>query len=98
MNLLVGIDNIMKANFKKTNVEVKFGEFQELDIATQLGNYIHSNTTDIGLDDVARKIYYSEGEIDISEEHAAAIKDLLNEYQCPFLAFVKQAVIKQLTD
>ena len=97
MNFQVGIDNMI-ANFKKTNIEVKFGEFRELDIATQLGNYIHSNTTDIGLDDVARKIYYSEGEIEISAEHAAVIKELMNEDQCPFLAFVKQAVIKQLTE
>ncbi len=87
----------MKANFKNISVEVAFDEFQELDIAKQLGNFIHANTPDIGLDDVAREIYHSEGEMEISGQHAADIVAMVSSNQCMFLAAVKKAIVKQLT-
>ena len=87
----------MKANFKNISVEVAFDEFQELDIAKQLGNFIHANTPDIGLDDVAREIYHSEGEMEISGQHAADIAAMVSSNQCMFLAAVKKAIVKQLT-
>lgn len=86
----------MKANFKKITVEVAFDRFEELDIARQLGNFIHANTNDIGLDDVAREIYHSEGETDVSEEYARMIRALISDRKCPFLAAVKKAVINIL--
>ena len=88
----------MKANFKKINVEVAFDEFQELDIAKQIGNFIHANTPDIGLDDVAREIYHSEGEIEISEQHAKDIAVMVSSDVCMFVAAVKKAIINELTN
>lgn len=88
----------MKANFKKIQAEVSFGEFKEMDVAKDLGNFIHSNTTDIGLDDVAREIYYSEGEVEISTEHANAIKAMVVSKECLFFVAFKKAIIKQLTE
>jgi len=87
----------MEANFKNISIEVAFDEFQELDIAKELGNYIHANTPDIGVDDVAREIYHSEGSIEISDEHASAIIDLVSSGRCLFVAAVKKAIINQLT-
>lgn len=87
----------MKANFKKINVEVAFDEFQELDIAKQIGNFIHVNTPDIGLDDVAREIYHSKGDIEIPEEYIPMILDLIKNNQCPLVAAVKKAIINALT-
>ena len=87
----------MKANFKKINVEVKFDKFQELDITKDLGNYIHANTPDIGMDDVAREIYHSEGEIEIPEQYAQDIVVMVKSNRCPFVAAVKKAIIAQLT-
>lgn len=86
----------MKANFKKLNVEVAFDEFKELDLAKDLGNYIHTNTNDIGLDDTARAIYHSEGELEIPDEYAQIIRMMIEDRQCPFLAAIKRAIIKQL--
>lgn len=88
----------MRANFKRLRVEVAFDEFKELDIARQLGNYIHSNTSDIGLDDVARDIYHSEGEVEIPDELAQGIIGLVKHPQCNFLAGVKRAIINELTE
>ena len=87
----------MKANFKKLNVEVAFDEFKELDIAKQLGNFIHTNTNDIGLDDTARAIYHSEGEIEVDDIHAQQIIEMIKGSECMFLAGIKRAIINELT-
>ena len=88
----------MKANFKKINVEVAFDEFKELDIAKQLGNFIHTNTNDIGLDDTARAIYHSDGEMEVDDIHAQQIIDMVRSRDCVFLAGVKRAIINELTN
>lgn len=68
----------MKANFTKATVEYNFGEPREMNIAKAIGNAIHQNTSDIGVDDTARLIYHSEGEIDIPEGQISAIKHAIS--------------------
>lgn len=88
----------MKANFKNISVEVAFDEFKELDLAKELGNYIHTNTNDIGLDDTARAIYHSDGEMEVDDIHAQQIIDMVRSRDCVFLAGVKRAIINELTN
>ena len=87
----------MRVNFKELRVEVNFDVFKPLDISKDLGNFIHVNTPDIGLDDVAREIYHSEGEIEISEHHAKDIVVMVSSDVCMFVAAVKKAIINALT-
>lgn len=87
----------MKVNFKELRVEVKFDVFKPLDISKDLGNFIHVNTPDIGLDDMAREIYHSKGEIEIPEEYIPMILDLIKNNQCLLVAAVKKAIINELT-
>jgi hypothetical protein len=86
----------MKANFKQISVEVAFDVFQELDIAKQVGNFIHANTSDIGLDDIARTIYHSEGEVDIPDEYIPLIKAIFADKNCNMLAAIKKALLAEL--
>ena len=88
----------MKANFKNISVEVAFDEYRELDLAKELGNYIHTNTNDIGLDDTARAIYHSDGEMEVDDVHAQQIIDMVRSRDCVFLAGVKRAIINELTN
>ena len=89
----------MKVNFKKVMVEVSFDNFSEMDVAKELGNFIHANTSDIGLDDVAREIYHSKEdvELEIPEEYAHEISAMVSHKDCRFIAAVKRAIIKELT-
>lgn len=87
----------MRVNFKELSVEVNFDVFKPLDISKDLGNFIHVNTPDIGLDDVAREIYHSKGEVEIPEEYIPMILDLIKNNQCPLVAAVKKAIINALT-
>lgn len=54
-------------DFTRLNIEVEFDVFKEMDFSKQIANEIHMGTADIGLDDIARKIYY-EGKAEIPSE------------------------------
>lgn len=87
----------MKANFNQLQVEVAFDEYKPINVTRDLGNFIHANTNDIGLDDVAREIYHSKGEIEILDEYASMIEAMVMNPQCPLLAAIKKAIINELT-
>ena len=44
-------------DFTQVEMEVSFDEMTEVDISKTLGNVIHQNTGDLGLDELARTIY-----------------------------------------
>lgn len=59
-----------RVDFSKLKVQLTFeGEPVEIDFRKVLGNLIHQKTPDIGLDTFARKIYFSEGEIEVPDEY-----------------------------
>lgn len=80
----------MKANFKQVNVQMTFeGDAITVDIRKDLGNAIRRNTADIGLDETAKKIYFSDGEIEIPDEHA---KDIVVIASKSFIVPIQQAL------
>lgn len=84
----------MKANFKELKVMMDFeGEPVTLDIRHALGNAIRRSTADIGVDETARKIYFSDGEVELPDEHADAIRAVAAK---TFVVPVQQAVEETL--
>lgn len=86
----------MKANFKDLKVKMEFeGETVSFDLRKDLGNTIRRNTADIGLDDTARLIYFSDGEIDIPDEHIDDIIKIVNKcYIVPVQQAVRDMLLK----
>lgn len=77
-------------DFGKVMVEHSFeGERQAVDLRKSLGNKIHQTTGDIGFDDLARKIYFSEGEIEVPAEYIEPLKQVVKE---TYLASVQRAI------
>lgn len=63
-----------KVDFSKLKVQLTFeGEPVEIDFRKVLGNLIHQNTPDIGLDTFARTIYFSDGEVEVPDEYIEPI-------------------------
>lgn len=63
-----------KVNFKELSIQLTFeGQPVVLDVRKTVGNTIRQNTADIGLDELARTIYFSEGAIEIPDEYIPAI-------------------------
>lgn len=89
----------MKINFRNIEAQTSFdGDKQIYDIAKELGNLMMYNGSilfDIGFEDLAKEIYYSENEVEVSDRYIPAIIQVMNESK--FLACVKRSVVAQLT-
>ena len=82
-------------DFSKVMVQHTFeGEKIAVDLRKQLGNKIHQTTGDIGFDDFARQIYFSEGEIEVPDEYIDPLKQVVKDN---FLASVQRALNELLT-
>ena len=85
----------MKLNFKEANLEIRFGEFLTTDVSKSIGNAIHQNTSDIGVDEIARSIYNT-GECEIPEHLINAVLASINNAAAITVA-CKQAAIELIT-
>lgn len=54
-------------DFTNLQIEIEFGKYEAMDFSKPIANEIHVGTADIGVDDIARKIYY-EGKVEIPDE------------------------------
>lgn len=80
-------------DFTQVEMEVSFDEMTEVDISQTLGNVIHQNTGDLGLDELARTIY-KEGKADIPVGYIPAIVSILKMPQSLMAAGGKRALIE----
>ena len=80
-------------DFTEVEMEVSFDEKMKVDISKTLGNVIHQNTGDLGLDEVARTIY-KEGKADIPVEYIPAIVSILKMPTSLMAAGGKRALIE----
>lgn len=82
-------------DFTQVEMEVSFDNVMTLDISKTLGNVIHQNTGDLGLDEIARTIY-KEGKADIPVMYIPAIVEILKMPHSLMAAGGKRALIKML--
>ena len=82
-------------DFTEVEMEVSFDEKMKVDISKTLGNVIHQNTGDLGLDEIARTIY-KDGKADIPVMYIPAIVEILKMPHSLMAAGGKVAVINML--
>ena len=80
-------------DFTQVEMEVSFEEKMKVDISKTLGNVIHQNTGDLGLDEIARTIY-KEGKAEIPVVYIPAIVSILKMPQSLMAAGGKRALIE----
>ena len=80
-------------DFTQVEMEVNFDEKMQVDISKTLGNVIHQNTGDLGLDEIARTIY-KDGKADIPVVYIPAIVSILKMPQSLMAAGGKRALIE----
>lgn len=89
----------MKVNFKAFEAQTSFeGAKQTFDITKTLGNEMMYNSSillDIGFEDLAKTIYYSDGEVEVPEQYCEAIIKVVK--QSSFIAAIKREVINRLS-
>lgn len=80
----------MKVDFSKVMIQHTFeGDMVAIDLRRPLANSIHQTTGDIGFDEFAKALYFSDGEIDVPEEYVEQIKLVVKK---TFLASIQRAV------
>ena len=89
-----------KVDFTHMKVQISFdGQCRTVNVAKDLGNDMMFNSSvlsDIGFEDLARKIYYSEGPVDIPEQYIQPMLRVISE--CNYIATVKRYLIKALSN
>lgn len=80
-------------DFTQVEMEVSFDENMKVDISQTLGNVIHQNTGDLGLDELARTIY-KEGKADIPVSYIPVIVEILKMPTSLMAAGGKRALIE----
>lgn len=87
-----------KIDFTHLEVPVSFdGRTQMFNVAKSLGNammYNGSVLLDIGFEDLARKIYYSDGEVEVDAKYVAPIEQVIKDSN--FIATIKRELIRRL--
>lgn len=88
-----------KIDFTKINVQVSFnGDTQVFNMAHVVGNamrYTGSVVGDIGFDKLAETIYFSNGEVDITDEYVRPLAQVISGM--PIMAAIKRYLIGELS-
>lgn len=87
-------------DFRKLEVQISFsGEKNVFDVAESLANMMMYNGSvllDIGFEDLAKQIYYSEGGVEIPERYEQAIMAVVKA--SGFAAAIKREIINLLNN
>ena len=84
----------MKIDLKHLMTEVEVDSFAPVDFTKEIGNTLHRLAMTIPMADLARKIFYSEGEIEISKEE---YDEFLSIVKRSYPIAVWSAIEKQVT-
>ena len=83
-------------DFTALEIEVEFGKFETMDFSKPIANEIHMGTADIGVDDIARKIYYEgKAEIPDAEVRRQMVEIIMSSRK---IVPIKKAVEKLLNE
>lgn len=69
-----------KVNLKELRVQIELeGEPVKMDVRKDIGNFIYQNSRDLGALELARKIYFSDGDVEMSQQEISVLKVLIEE-------------------
>ena len=86
------IEHMKKINFKAIEIEDIEKNIQTIDIARPLGNQLYLQGQDIKVCDLGRDIYYSDGEMELTDEQVRMVLNAVRDY--PFVT--RTAIAKAL--
>ena len=84
-----------QVNFKELNVEVGIDQYQNHDLRKEIGNALHRASESVPMSELARNIYYSEGDIKIPDEEFDEMMKLINQNMICFELFIIFSIIYQ---
>lgn len=85
----------MMIDFAHLVVEVEIGKFVTVDAGHDVGNAIHQNTADIGVDDFAHKVYYAKKAVELQPQMIAEVRRIIMNHKT-LVVYVKRAILQQI--
>ncbi len=82
-----------KVNFKELKVETSIGKYEPLDIREGVGNLLHNRSSTIPMSDLARKIFHSQGSVEIEDKLFDEMMAILDEVA---LMVLRQAIRNEI--
>ena len=84
-----------QVNFKKLNVEIGVDQYVSKDLRKDVGNALHQASESVPMSDLARKIFYSEEALIISDENYEMMMFLLTR---SIKKFICDAITRSTTE
>ena len=84
-----------QVNFKELSVEIEIDKFQNIDLRKEIGNAIHRQAVTVPMSELARKIYYSEGDVSMTDEDYSMMISVVSK---SFALIVTKAVERSTID
>lgn len=78
-------------NFKEIKVLNIEGQEELVDFSKQIGNAMYTQGKDVDICECGKKIYYGE-DVELTEEHKAFIKQLVEPYPYIFRSAIEKAL------
>lgn len=78
-----------QVNFKEVKVETSIDNFEVVDLRKEIGNALYKRAESVSQDDLARKIYHSEGEVEIEDQDYAEMMQVIEK---SFVRYVHVAI------
>lgn len=78
-----------QVNFKELSIELEIDKFQTMDWRRDIGNKLHQQAVTIPIDELGRKIFHSDGPVDIEDEEYGIMMSIVSN---SFSLIVKQAI------
>lgn len=82
-------------DLRNVTVEKEIDVFVEMDLSKPIGNIIHQQAGDIGLDDKARELYHK-GVVDVDVHTANIIKQIIDSSN--LILYIHEAVMKKIDE
>ena len=86
-------DKKITIDLRKVMVEKDIDVYTETDLSKPIGNIIHQQAGDIGLDEKARELYHN-GFVEVDMQTAVMMKEIVA--QGGILYYVQQAVVREI--
>lgn len=78
-------------NFKAVKVETSIDNFEVVDLRKEIGNALYKRAESVTQDDLARKIFHSDGPVEIEDQD---YKEMMQVIEKSFVRYVHVAISK----
>ncbi len=80
-----------RVNFKEVKIETSIDNFEVVDLRKEIGNAIYKRAESVSQDDLARRIFHSEGEVEIDDQDYTEMMQVIEK---SFVRYVHVAISK----